>query len=159
MVKIGTRAQQIGQQFGRLLGCPCLIIEGQAIHFRARERAVLLPFENSLGGAHVVVIVEHQLAVMLVGALQGTRVQDLDQRLQSEHLNAVEHQVFSDLMKAFHTVFQEENLELSLGPIHVDPFAVRRPDIEAVLMSPASREDFQITIEGYGAGRLSVLSA
>jgi len=159
MVMLAEKSQEIARLFGRLLGCPCLIIEGQAIEFRARERSVLLPFENSLGGAHVLLIVEHQLAVMLVGAMQGQAVHDLDQRLQSDRLNASELQIFSDLMESFRTVFQEEDLDLSLGPIQVDPFAVRRPDIEAVLMSPASREDFQVTIEGYGAGRLSVLSA
>jgi len=159
MVMVAAKAQEIARQFGRLLGCPCLIIEGQAVHFRARERSVLLPFENSLGGAHVLVIVEHQLAVMLVGAVEGNPIHHLDQRLQSEQLNTAEIQGLLELMKRLHTVFQEDGLDLSLGQIHLDPFEERRPDIEALLMGPAVREDFQLTIEGYGAGRLSVLSA
>jgi hypothetical protein len=46
----------------------------------------------------------------------------------------------------------------SVGLGWADPHAERSPDVEAVLQAPAQRLDLQVTVQGYGLGRLSLLT-
>ena len=78
----------VAGRLSKKLGRPCLAIEGQAIHFRTRSRALLASYVNDLGGAECLAICEHELAVFLVGALLNEPLDGLQSSLRENRLEA-----------------------------------------------------------------------
>ena len=151
--------KDVASQFSRELSLPCLAIEGQAVDFRPRSRALLAPFLNGLGGAQGLAICEHELAVFLVGAQQNTPLATLQSSLRESQLDAAKLPFLQGALASIGRLWGASGECLTLGAIEVDPTRSHRPDVEAVLMAPAQRLDLQVTLQGYGSGRLSLLSS
>jgi len=149
----------VAKSFSQILGSPCQAIEGQAVAFNPRSRALLIPFLNSLGGAQSLVISDQALAVLLVGAARLDERESLQSALSDSSFDVKALPELQRIFAPLGALFEPQTDGLISGEVLADPNVQRSPDVEAVLQAPASRLDLQVTVEGYGAGRLSILSA
>jgi hypothetical protein len=148
----------VAATLSRELGQPCLAIEGQAVAFQPRSRALLACFLNGLGGAQALAICGHDLAILLVGARQNTHPAKLQEALRAAQLEAESIAHLRTLLSPLGALLGPPSQGLVLGEIVLDPLLPRRPDVDAVLFAPASRLDLQVTLQGYGTGQLGLLS-
>ena len=136
------------------LGIPCESIEGQRINFGGRERSVLVVFVNGLGGAECLWVLEHSLAVNLAGAFLHQAPSSLLPAQQQDHLPEV---LSSALTRFFTASLPLSEGGLVFGDLLVGSQALLRPDVEALLYESPRKESLQLTLQGYGSGRLTVL--
>jgi hypothetical protein len=149
----------VAKSFSQILGSPCQAMEGQAVDFDPRSRALLVPFLNSLGGAQSLVISDQDLAVLLVGAARLDQRESLQSALSDSRFDPNDLPELQRIFAPLGFLFGSQNDGLKSGHVLADPHASRSPDVEAVLLAPASRLDLQVTVQGYGTGRLSLLTA
>jgi hypothetical protein len=145
--------------FSRTLGLPCQAIEGQAIDFIPRSRAVLSPLLNALGGAQALVICDQELAVLVVGAVREQGREHLQEALSAPCFLAGDLGALQGVLAPLAALLCTDETVLKMGVGCADPHAARSPDVEAVLQAPANRLELQVTVQGYGSGRLSLLIA
>ena len=146
----------VAHRLSRGLGIPCEAIEGQGVAFGGRERSVLVVFVNGLGGAECLWVLEHSLAVDIAGASLHHAPDSLLAARQEDRLPG-------PLVEAL-TEFLESSLpssgdELRFETLHVERTGSLRPDVDALLFDSPRTEDLQLTLQGYGSGRMTVLGA
>ena len=142
----------VAHRLSRGLGIPCEAIEGQKLDFGGRERSVLVVFVNGLGGAGCLWTLEHSLAVKIAGA----RLHQAPDALLSAQQQDFLPSPMVDALRSFFegsSSFSED--ELGFGELHVGSLASPRPDIEALLFEAPRVEALQLTLQGYGSGRLT----
>jgi hypothetical protein len=144
--------------FSQALGQPCQAIEGQSIDFSPRNRAVLVPILNALGGAQGLAICDQDLAVFLVAAARNQHHETLQETLIAPFFRSEDLSKLQDILAPLAKLMACVGAEFSVGLGWADPHAERSPDVEAVLQAPAQRLDLQVTVQGYGLGRLSLLT-
>jgi hypothetical protein len=144
--------------FSQVLGQPCQAIEGQSTDFNPRNRAVLTPILNALGGAQGLAICDQDLAVFLVAASRGQHRETLQNALSAPFFVGEDLSKLQEILAPLAKLMASDGAIFSVGLGWADPSAERSPDVEAVLQSPAHRLDLQVTVQGYGLGRLSLLT-
>ena len=156
-MSLSLDATGIARELSRGLGLPCSAIEGQDIGFGRRSRSLLVVFVNGLGGAEGLWIVEHSLAVGIAGASRHATLESLRTAL---HADRIPEDLSEGLDAFLGAAFgQREQADLVYRHLIVDPDESRMPDVDALLLSAPHRADFQVTVQGYGSGRLSVLGS
>ena len=143
----------VAHRLSRGLGIPCEAIEGQRLDFGGRERSVLVVFVNGLGGAGCLWTLEHSLAVKLAGACLH---QTPDALLSVQQQDIIPEPMVNALRNFFEKSSSLSEGELGFGELHVGSLASPRPDIEALLFDAPRIEALQLTLQGYGSGRLTV---
>ena len=144
--------------FSQVLGQPCQAIEGQSVDFNPRNRTVLTPILNALGGAQGLAICDQDLAVFLVAAARDQHRETLQEALIAPFFLGEDLSKLQEILAPLANLMASDGAEFSVGLGWVDPHAARSPDVEAVLQAPAQRLDLQVTVQGYGLGRLSLLT-
>ena len=142
----------VAHRLSRGLGVPCEAIEGQRLDFGGRERAILVVFVNGLGGAGCLWILEHSLAVTLAGACLH---QSPDALLSVQQQDVLPDSMVAALREFFLRSPSFSGEDLGFSELHVGSLENPRPDIEALLYDAPRNQALQLTVQGYGAGRLT----
>ena len=149
-------AKGVAHRLSRGLGIPCEAIEGQGVAFGGRERSVLVVFVNGLGGAECLWVLEHTLAVDIAGAFLHHAPDSLLSARQEDRLPGP---LVEALREFLESSLPSSGNDLCFGALHVENKGGLGPDVEALLFDSPRTEDLQLTLQGYGSGRLTVLGA
>ena len=148
------RSSDVAHRLSRGLGIPCVAIEGQEVVFGGRARSVLVVFVNGLGGAECLWVLEHALAVSIAGAFLHQHSEELHAARQEDRLPQHLEKALSEFFRTALPVSEEA---LRFEGIHTQIGSALRPDVEALLHDSPSTQPLQLTLQGYGSGRLTAL--